>query len=173
MKKFITVFAFLVLIISVSNLTGLPEDGTSIIDKMKLMQEDIPEGYMYGLIPDFAKKVLKQNPWNMDRNAIKTLAEKIYPGGDYNQISSIHVTILARKETPHGDDIVCYIIKYKDSKAAKNEISKISEYVGFNGDRAILSIMDNIAIFLHVDDKDDFHIIRKMEKTIKERFNRS
>lgn len=173
MKKFITLFAFLVLIISVSNVTGLPEDGTSLIDKMRLSQEDIPDGFMYGLIPEFAKKVLKQNPWNMDRNAIKTLTDKIYPGGDYNQINSIHVTIIARKETPHGDDIVCYIIKYKDARAAKDEITKLSEYVGYNGDRAILSVMNNMAVFLHVDDTDDFPIILKMEKAIKERFNKS
>ncbi|MBN2039086.1 MAG: hypothetical protein JW864_03530 [Spirochaetes bacterium] len=172
MKKIITFFVFIVLIVSGSNVTGLTEDGTLMINKMRLMQEDIPEGYMYGQIPDFAKKVLKHNPWNMDKDAIKTLTEKIYPGGDYNQVTSIHVTIIAKKETPHGDDIVCYIIKYRDAKSAKEEISKISEYVGYNGDRAILSVMDNMAVFLHVDDKEDFHIIRKMEKTMKERFKR-
>ena len=173
MKKFISLFVFLVFIISISNVKGLPEDGTSIINKIKLMQEDIPDGYMFGLIPDFAKKVLKQNPWDMDSNAIKTLTDKIYPGGDYNQVSAIHVTIIAKKETPHGDDIVCYIIKYKDSKAAKNEISKISEYVGYNQDRAILNVFDNTAVFLHVDDKDDFPIIQKMQETMKERLKKS
>lgn len=173
MKKSISLFVFLLFIISISDLTGLPEDGSSLINKIKLIQDDIPEGYMYGLIPEFARKVLKGNPWDMDRNAIRVLTEKIYPGGDYNQVSSIHVTIIARKDTPHGDDIVCYIIKYKDSNAAKNEISKISEYVGYNSDRAILNVIDNIAVFLHVDDNENFSIIRKMEKTMKERLSRS
>ena len=32
---------------------------------------------MYGMIPDFAKKILKGNPWNMDRAAIKKLSDKL------------------------------------------------------------------------------------------------
>ena len=47
---------------------------------------------MYGIIPDFAKKILHANPCYMDKTAIKRLTEKIYPGGDYNEVKSIHIS---------------------------------------------------------------------------------
>ena len=126
---------------------------------------------MYGLIPEFAKKLLKSNPWYMDNTAIKKLSDKIYPGGNYTRITSIHVTIIAKNETPHGDDIVCYIIQYKDMGSAKEEIRKIAEYIGYNRDRAILNVKDNIVVFLHVDDTNNFHYIQEMDRKIKDRMN--
>jgi hypothetical protein len=60
----------------------------------------------------------------MDRPAIKKLTARIYPGGDYNRIRGMHMTIMSRKKNPYGDDIVCYIILYKDASSAKEELKK-------------------------------------------------
>lgn len=173
MKKIIFLSVFLIGLFFISNSIGLPQNSKQVIDKIRLMPEDIPQGFMYGLLPDFAKKTLKGNPWEFDGAAIQRLADKIYPGGDYRQIAGIHVTIIARKETPHRDDIVCYIIQYKKSNAAKDEIKKISEYVGFNQDRAILHIKDNIAVFLFVDDIKNFQLLKELDIKITERINKS
>ena len=136
------------------------------------MPEDIPQGFMYGLIPNIYKKTLKNNPWEFDKPAIEKLADKIYPGGDHRQISAIHVTIISKKETPHRDDIVCYIIQYKKSSSVKDEIKKISEYAGYNQDRAILHIKDNYAVFLFVDDAKNLPLLKELDKKITERIEK-
>ena len=169
MKKTVFLSVSFLFIVFISKSISLPQNGNTIIDKIKLSEDDIPKGYMYGIIPDFAKKILHANPCYMDKTAIKRLTEKIYPGGDYNEVKSIHISIIARNETPHGDDIVCYIIQYKNLTSAKSEIGKISNYLKYNRDRAILNIKDNLIVFLHVDDKNDFHYILEMDKKIKER----
>ncbi len=133
------------------------------------MPEDIPQGFMYGIIPDTYKTTLKSNPWEFDGAAIQKLAGKIYPGGDFKQIAGIHVTIIARKETPHRDDIVCYIIQYKDNIAARDEIKKISEYAGYNQDRALLHVKNNMVIFLFVDNVNNFQVLQELDKKITDR----
>lgn len=168
MKKCMLLVLLLGLVF-ISELPGITQHGNEIFNRIKLTDSDIPDGFMYGQIPDFASNVLKQNPWEMDREAIQKLSDKIYPGGDYNNISGIYVTILASTATPHGDDIVCYIILYKDSAAAKDELKKISEYVGYNKDRAIINTINNIVVYLHVDDTKNFHYIEKMNGVLKKR----
>ncbi len=173
MKKIVIFSILFIGLIFISNSTGLPQDSKSIIQKIKLLPEDIPQGFIYGLIPDGAKTTLKDNPWEFDKTAIQKLTDKIYPGGDFNQISGIHVTIFARKETPHRDDIVCYIIQYKNFKTAREEIKKISEYAGYNQDRAILHVKDNIVVFLFADDINNFRLLRELDKKIIERMDKS
>jgi hypothetical protein len=176
MKKQLTVSlaAMLILgVIFISNSRGLPQDSGPLVDKIRLMPEDIPEGFVYGIIPDVYKKTLKNNPWTFDKAAIEKLADKIYPGGDHRQITSIHVTILSRKETPHRDDIVCYIIQYRKSSSAKDELKKITEYAGYNQDRAILHIKDNYAVFLFVDDIKNILLLKDLDKKITERIEKS
>jgi hypothetical protein len=176
MKKIftLTISAMLLIgLIFISHSIGLPQVSNSVIDKIRLLPEDIPQGFIYGLIPDIYKKTLKNNPWEFDKSAIEKLADKIYPGGDHRQISAIHVTIIARKETPHRDDIVCYIIQYRKSPSVKDELKKISEYAGYNQDRAILHIKDNYAVFLFVDDAKNFLLLQELDKKITERIEKS
>ena len=108
----------------------------------------------------------------MDRNAIVRLSDKIYPGGDYTKISDIYMAIMTNKNRPFGDDIVCYIILYKSINSAKDELKKMTEFAGYNSDRVIVLSRNNIIVFLHVDDIDDFHYIRNMSETIKQRLEK-
>jgi hypothetical protein len=115
------------------------------------------------------KKTLKDNPWMMDKAAIKRLAGKLYPGGDFSKIANMHVSIMAKKAKPFGDDIVCYLILYRDAKSAREEIKKASEFSGYNSDRCILLIKENLAVLLFVDDINNFHFIRDMAVILEER----
>ncbi|MCP4761360.1 MAG: hypothetical protein GY870_06235 [archaeon] len=169
MNKKMIPLALIIALILLAQFSGLASNGSNVINKIKLIKSDIPDGFIYGKIPKFAKKVLKENPWEMDKDAIKKLAEKVYPGGDYSKISGMYVGILAKKDTPFGDDIVCYIILYRDSASAKGEIKKIREFAGFNGDRVIVETKNNLAVYLHVDDTKYFHLIEKINTKIKER----
>lgn len=142
------------------------------IDAVKLTGNDIPEGFAYGKVPEPYKKTLKDNPWMMDRAAIKRLAGLVYPGGNYNSISDMHVSIIADKKTPYGDDIVCYVILFNGVKAAQDEIRKMTEFTGFNGDRVLLLTRDNLAVILMVDDVSNFYLIQELSRTIDERMKK-
>jgi hypothetical protein len=148
---------------------GGATSGNDLFDKVKLLNTDIPDGFIYGIVPKYAKDMIKDNPWELDQAAIKKLADQIYPGGDYSKISGIHVSILAKKSAPFGDDIVCYIILFKDAKAANDEIKKMSEFAGFNQDRVIIETKNNLAVYLHVDDVRDYPLIRAISEKIRER----
>ena len=81
------------------------------------------------------------------------------------------MTIMANNKNPYGDDIVCYMILYKDNADASNEIKKIAEFTGYNSDRAILITNGNMVIFLHVDDVENFHYIRDMKEKLMARID--
>jgi len=55
--------------------------------------------------------------------------------------------------------------------SAKNEIKKITDYVGFNSDRAVFSVRENVVVFMHADDIDDFPVVREMMKKLGERLD--
>ncbi len=148
---------------------GVSQLSPGAIDRVKPMASDIPEGYIYGKIPEPYKKTLKDNPWMMDRAAIRRLADKVYPGGDHNKIAAMHLSIIADEKKPFNDDIVCYVILYHNEKAAREEMKKFSEYAGFNADRALLLSRDNLAVFIFVDDIENFHHIQEMARAIGER----
>ena len=136
------------------------------IDCVKPLSSDIPEGFMYGTIPPPYRATLKDNPWMMDRAAIKRLADKIYPGGDYTKISGMHVSIIAEKGKPYGDDIVCYVILFNGMKAAHDQIKKMTEFAGFNRDRVLLLTRDNLAVIMFVDNFENFHYIQDLAERI-------
>jgi hypothetical protein len=169
MKKTICSVCILFFIVIITASQGSTQFKSETIDLVKLTGGDIPEGFMYGKIPEPYKKTLKDNPWLMDKSAIKRLADKVYPGGDYSKISGMHVSILADKKKPYGDDIVCYVILYTGMKAAQDEIKKLAEFTGYNRDRAILITKDNLAVVLFVDDVNDFHYIQDLARTVEER----
>ncbi len=144
-----------------------------IIDEIRIQEKDLPSNFMFGKIPRFARPVLKDNPWAMDQKAIRTLAGKIYPGGNYNHISGIHSTIIAEKQHPYGDDIVCYIILYRNSAASKDEQKKLKGYADMNPLRTLLLQKENLAVFMFVDDVKNFGRLREMEKIILERLEKA
>ncbi len=139
----------------------------SDIDKIKLQNTEIPKGFMYGKIPPFAKKVLLSNPWKFNRIAINKLTKRIYPGGSAYSIDKIHMSIITKKDAPFGDDIVCYIIIYRDMSAAKKETTKLKKFIKYNKDRTILLHKKNMNIFLHVDNVENFNYIQKMANQLK------
>ncbi len=145
------------------------EKNSDLIERIRLSGKDLPSGFIFGKVPGFARKVLKNNPWMMDKPAIKKLTARIYPGGDYNRILRMHMTIMSKKEKPYGDDIVCYIILYRDSHAAQEEIKKFTSFADFNKDRVILLVKDKMAVYLHVDDTENFHYIKNMADNMREK----
>jgi hypothetical protein len=169
MRKSILSICILLSLILISESKGSSQLKINAIDTIKITSSDIPEGFMYGKVPAPYQSTLKDNPWMMDRAAIKRLADKIYPGGDFNKIAGIHVSIIASKKTPLGDDIVCYMILYNNMKAAQDEIRKMGEFVGYNRDRALMLTKDNMAVIFFVDDVTNFHYIQELAITIGER----
>lgn len=142
---------------------------SDVIEKIRLSENEIPHGFAYGKIPEYAKKIFKDNPWVLDREAVKRLGGSIYPGGDYKSMESVHVTIMAKAGKLYRDDIVCFILIYKDSTIAKKEIQKLNDFISYNGDRAIALTHDNIAVYLHVDDIANYHLLKGISNTIDEK----
>ncbi len=169
MKRAICCACVLILIVMMTASQGSTQFKSDMIDAVALTGGDIPEGFMFGKIPEPYSKTLKGNPWLMDRAAIKRLAGKVYPNGDYNKIAGMHVSILADKKTPYGDDIVCYVILYTGLKAAQAEIRKVAEFADFNRDRAILITRDNLVVILFVDDVNNLHLIQELARTLEGR----
>ena len=143
----------------------------SVIDIVKLNESDIPEGYRYGIIPGFAKNMLKDNPWNLDQNALSRFAPRIYPGADSRSMAHVHMTIVASEKNPYDDDIVCYIFLYKDKKSAEMEIAKLTEFVGYNSDRGIVLSRENLAVYLLVDHINEYKHIDAISRNIQTRMD--
>jgi len=142
---------------------------SSIIEKIKPTAEEIPAGYMFGQVPDFARSLLKSNPWSLDQAAIKKLTNRIYPGGEYAKVSDLHMTIITNKKNPYGDDIVCYIFIFRNEKSAQEELIKLNEHVGYNSDRSIVVEKKNLAVYLCVDSVKDYEYIKTLSESIKKK----
>jgi hypothetical protein len=165
MKKTLFLSIFLAaLCLAVSASAGYNKND---ISKIAIDEKDIPDGFVIGKLPNGAKKVLKENPSYFDSEAIKKLTERIYPDGDYKKVSALHMTILAEEKRPYRDNIVCCIIVYKDGISAKEEITKLKNYAGFNSDRSLLIQKDNLAVFIYSNDVNDFHYVQDMAEGIR------
>jgi len=162
MKKPLVLTVAFILMLAALTGQAKPDCSTDIIEQIRPSVSDLPEGFMFGRIPGFAQKVLKGNPWLMDRRAMKRLASRIYPDGDFSKMSAVHMTIMADTKTPFGDDIVCYIIVYRDKSSAKGEIKKLLKFAGYNNDRVLVLSKENMVVFLHVDDTINFHHIQEL-----------
>jgi len=169
MKRFTVLTISLITIVTVLIGSTANMYSSSIIEKIKPTSEELPAGYMFGQVPEFAKSLLKANPWNLDQPAIKKLANRIYPGGEYSKISDLHMTIITSTKNPYGDDIVCYIFIFRNEKSAQEELIKLNEHVGYNRDRAIVIEKKNLAVYLCVDSVRDYEYIQAMSETIKKR----
>src|SRR6056297_2379688 len=144
-----------------------------LIEKIKLNNDEIPEGFILGKIPGFAQKVFANNPCYVNDRGIKVIADKIYPGGYAGNLKTIHVTILAGSHTPYGDDMVCYIMVFKDDNAAKKELKKLKEYSDSNRDRTMLIIKDTLAVFIHADDTEHYRYIESIGNKIRARLQKT
>ncbi|TAL36640.1 MAG: hypothetical protein EPN93_07390 [Spirochaetes bacterium] len=142
---------------------------SEVIDSIKITGADIPSGFQFGTVPAFARNVLKDNPWKMDKGAIKKLAPQIYPSGDPGVIADMYVAILARTSQPTGDDIVCYIILYTSASTARDEVKKLTSFSEVNRDRTIVITNDNMAVYLLVDDTENLPLIRDLATRIREK----
>jgi len=172
MKRGLIAAGILLFLVTLTVSKGNTRLKSDVIDIVRITDSDIPAGFTYGTVPEVYKKTLKNNPWMMDQDAIRRLAGKIYPGGDYNHIASMYVTIIAAKQRPYGDDIVCYLMLFTDDKAAREEIRKVTSFAGFNSDRSIVLTKDNLAVFLFVDDVNNYHYIRDMAVSIEGRIKK-
>ncbi len=143
----------------------------SVIDIIRPTESDIPEGYRFGIIPDFAKNMLKENPWSLDENALGRFAHRIYPDADNNRMSAVHMTIIANEKNPYDDDIVCYIFLYKDKKSAESEINKLTKFVENNNDRGLVLSRENLAVYLLVDHIKEYRHIENISKNIQKRMD--
>jgi hypothetical protein len=141
------------------------------IERIRITASDVPSGFMMAQIPSFARDVFRDNPCFLDAKSIKRIAKHLYPNGDYNAISSIHSTIMAKQEKPFGDDIVCYIIMYRNEKAAQKEIKKLTEYVEFNNQRAVVTAKNNLAVFIHSDDTANMSAVMQLKRMMEERIS--
>lgn len=134
------------------------------INTIRLTEQDIPQGFAFGTLPDRVRRVLKSNPAFMDRSAIRKVIKdmELYPGGDYTAITAMHVSIIAQRNRMNHDAIVCYIMLYKDGKESNRELEKLKEYVDANKTRSIVITKDNCAVFMFVKDINHFPIAQKL-----------
>jgi len=164
MKK--TLFWSIFIIMVCAGISANANYNKDDISKVVIAEKDIPQGFIIGKMPDKVKDVLKDNPWYFDNEAIKKLTGHIYPDGDYKKVAVMHMTILADKEKPYKDNIVCWIILYKDSIGAKEEMAKLKRHTDFNSDRCILIQKNNMAVLMYARDINDFRYVQGMAAEI-------
>ena len=146
-----------------------PDFDQSIFDKIKISQEDLPNGFVFGKIPNFAKSTIQSNPWNMDRNAINKMTKNIYPDAEPSAVKGIYISIIAKESSPYNDDLVCFMILYKDASAAKKENQKLEDFTKFNRDRVLTINKDNLSVILLSDETENFRYILEFSKKIEEK----
>ena len=167
-------FVIVLILVSTVGVNAIPTDlkyNESVIQKIRIVDTDLPDGFTYGQIPGFAKKVLLANPWEMDRHAINKLTKELYPNGNAACVKNMHVSIMTKKEKPFGYDLVCYIIIYNDMQSAKKELEKLSAFNKFNSDRTILLTHGNLAVFLISQDISNYKYIDTIKNRMEERIN--
>jgi hypothetical protein len=71
----------------------------TVFERIRLTTDDLPDGYTYGILPDFARLVLGNNPTEMNAAAIRKLVPNVYPNGDPNAVGSMHVSSSPAKRT--------------------------------------------------------------------------
>ncbi|MCX8124171.1 MAG: hypothetical protein N3F66_08410 [Spirochaetes bacterium] len=143
----------------------------SLFARLAIAPEDVPQGFVFGKIPNFAKKVFTGNPCVVNPDGIRFLASKLYPDGNSANIKSMYVAIMAAEARPYGDDLVYYVLVFKDSKAATVEIKKLQDYYQFNKDRIVLITKDTIALLLFADDVDNYKYIAQLGEKLQARLN--
>ncbi|MCL2025479.1 MAG: hypothetical protein FWG92_01585 [Leptospirales bacterium] len=164
MKK--TLFLSIFLTITCISISASANYSKNDISKVIITEKDIPAGFIIGKLPEKAKEVLKDNPWYFDNAAIKRLTGNIYPDGNHKKIAAIHMTILANEKTPYQDNMVCWVILYKDAKTTKEELAKLRRYTDLNSDKSILIHKNNMVIFMYSNNADEFHYVQDIAAKI-------
>ncbi|MCX7678533.1 MAG: hypothetical protein N2316_04880 [Spirochaetes bacterium] len=167
MKKII--ISSIIVALSFSSYSYTRDYTSADVDKIRITHRDLPNGFRMAQIPAFARDVFRENPCFLDTNGIKRIAKHLYPNGDFNTISAIHSTIIAKEGKPFGDDLVCYIIVYRNAKVAQKELKKLTEYVEFNNQRATVTVKNNLAVFIHSDDVINMPLVMQLKRIIDER----
>lgn len=170
--RYISSLLFIIIIMTLSISLGMVySDDNSLISHLAIAPEDVPQGFIFGKIPNFAKKVFTGNPCIVNSDGIRFLASKLYPEGNAANIKSMYVAIMASETRPYGDDLVYYLLIFKDSKAASVEIKKLQDYYQYNKDRLVLITKDSIALLLFADDVDNYKYITELGQKLQERLN--
>jgi len=146
-------------------------DDNSLFSSLAIAPEDVPQGFVFGKIPNFAKKVFTGNPCVVNPDGIRFLASKLYPDGNAANIKSMYVAIMASEARPYGDDLVYYLLVFRDTKAAAVEIKKLQDYYQYNKDRLVLITKDTIALLLFADDIENYKYIEALSHKLQERLN--
>lgn len=146
-------------------------DDNSLFSSLAIAPEDVPQGFIFGQIPNFAKKVFSGNPCVVNPDGIRFLASKLYPDGNAANIKGMYVAIITTETRPYRDDIVYYLLVFKDSKSALVEIKKLQDYYQYNKDRIVLITKDTIALLLFADNVDNYKYIAELGQKLQERLN--
>ena len=163
------IFITIIAVFLIGNTTSIYSADT--IEKIKITAEEVPDGFIFGQVPEYAQGLLKGNPWKFDQDALKRFTSRIYDGADYGNVSDIHMTIIAAKDKPTGNAIGCYIIIYKNAKSAKDELKKLGEFVRYSTDRAIVIEKNNIAVYLYANDIKNYDHIKRLSEIIKKKLD--
>ncbi len=146
-------------------------DDNSLFTRLAIAPEDVPQGFVFGKIPNFAKKIFSSNPCIVNQEGIRFLASKLYPDGNAANIKGMYVAIMATEAKPYGDDLMYYVLIFKDSKAASVEIKKLEEFYQYNKDRLLLITKDTIALLLFADDVDNYKYVAALGEKLQARLN--
>lgn len=139
------------------------------VKSMVLQKQDLPEGMVFGKVPDRAKGVIKGNPWILDSKSIKKLARAIYGGANPHSINRMAMVILTDKEKPYGDDIVYYVFKFTNKQTARKEIKKLEQVVRYNSKRVMLLKGKKSAIMIFSDEEEYFSQVTKLSLLLKQK----
>ena len=170
LKISLNIFVFMVLAFGFGR-GMLYSDDNTLFSKLTISAEDIPQGFVFGKVPNFAKNVFPNNPCIVNSEGIRFLVPKLYPEGNATNIKSMYVAIMTTEDRPYGDDLVYYLLIFKDSKSATAEIKKLNEYYQWNKDRIVLISKDTIALLLFTDDIANYKYIEQLAQKLQVRLN--
>ena len=162
-KKFAIILSLILFMtIEIVSIGMVYPDDTTTFNTLRISAEDIPAGFVFGKIPQFAKKIFPENPCIVTTEGIQFLANKLYPDGNPYNIKNMYVAIMSESTKPFGDDLVCYVLMFKDQPSASTEIKKIQEFHQYNKDRIVLIIKRQIAIMLFADDINNYKYVAEL-----------
>lgn len=155
--------------ISAGALKGQTDEG--LFSSLAISHHDVPQGFVFGEIPRFAQKVFPKNPCVVNGEGIRFLSDKVYPEGSAGNIKSIYAAIMAEESRPYGDDLVCYVIMFKDNRSADAEIKKIQDFFQYNKDRIVFFHKDTVAVLLFADNINNYKYIAELGEKLRARLD--
>ncbi len=139
------------------------------IQSLILQSKDLPEGMVLGKIPKSARKLIKRNPWILDRASIKKFSRAIYSGANYYAISRMAMVILTSEQRPYDDDVVYYVFEYKTESIAKRESQKIADVKKYNPRRAEFLHSERFVILVFCDNEELFPQLQEVTRMLKQK----